>query len=69
MALFQPWDTLVVHLVDPGPLVAERLHNEVEPLRAALAVAVDDRERETLRRQIRHKRRQIRRMRWIPIAW
>jgi hypothetical protein len=60
---------LFVHLVDPSPLIEERLHNEVEPLRAALSVAVDDRERKDLRRQIRHKRRQIRRMRWFPIAW
>jgi len=58
-----------VHLVDPGPLIEERIHDEVDPLEAALAATSDERERKSLKRQIRRKRREIRRLRWFPVSW
>jgi len=57
-----------VHLVDPGPLIEERRQTEVEPLKAALAVAGTDQERKSLKRQLRWARRHIRRLRWLPVS-
>jgi hypothetical protein len=58
-----------MHLVDPGPLIEERMRTVIEPLEARLAAATMPEERETLERELRQERRHLRRLQFLPVAW
>jgi hypothetical protein len=48
-------------IVDPTPIIEERIEGEVGPLREQLNKTTDPKEREALERDIRRRERDIRR--------
>jgi hypothetical protein len=60
----------VAGIVDPGPLIEERIAAEVGPLREALNQTTDPRTRKRLEREIRRRSRRVRLSFLVaPEAW